>query len=108
MMETKAPIHSEMVEPAMGYILSRLWAQCEEAKERNDGDLEDACFYLWLGIKAINRLSFCCGRCEPHPVHFSIAASNEQGRIADYINEVLGFNPWHDKDHPVAKRWNSV
>lgn len=116
-MKTKAPIQSEMIELAMGYIIGRLWRQVEEVKKllENPGEnfthptmIEDACLTLWLAVQAVNRLSFCCTQAHPGATHFSIAAGNEKGRIATYIEKQLGFNPWHDKEHPTAKRWNAV
>ena len=104
-MDTKYPIKSEIVEPTMSYILSRLWKQVEE--EQRPECIEDVCLSLWLGMKAINRLSTVCNSKRPGAVHFSISCGNEMGRIAEYIKEKCGFNPWFDDENETVKRWNS-
>ncbi len=104
-METKYPVLSEIVEPAMAHIVGRLWKQVEEAEDK---DKEDACFYLWAAIKGMNRVAWACNMKRPGAVHFSIAMGNIQGYVADYIKNQLGFNPWHDKDHPTAKLWKET
>ncbi len=106
---TKYPMVSERIEPTMQYIIGNLFMQCEEADEI---DMEDACLNLWLGIQCIDRLStvVCSkkGEKDQYPVHFSIAAGNERSKVASYIEEKLGFNPWFDKEHPTAIRWRGV
>lgn len=107
MAKTDFPIVSEVVEPTMAYIMGKLFKQVEEYKDDLDYVI-DGCFNLWIAANSIDRLSTCCTMKDSGATHFSIAAGNNLGRVADYIKEKCGFNPLLDKEHPVVKRWNSV
>jgi hypothetical protein len=107
-MKTDYPICSEMLEPTFSAIMSRLWKQVEEVKETHPHYVEDACFNLWKAVKAMNTLAWACSQRDPRPVHCNIAIGNEQGKVAEYIKDTCGFNPWHDTDHPTVKRWNGI
>ena len=108
--ETKYPVVSECVEPAVAHIIGRLFMQVEECVKSDDYLKEDmtldACRNLWLAINSINHLSIVCNMKSPGAVHFSIAAGNEMRRVGDYIKTILGFHPWFDKDHPSYDDFN--
>lgn len=116
--DTKYPIMSEDIEPAMAHIIGRLYAQVKEAQTREPEEpwqeglradaVEDACLNLWLATKAINRLSTTCSQKRPGAIHFSLVSGNIMSLIDTYIKEILGFSPWFDKEHQTAKRWNAI
>jgi hypothetical protein len=106
-LDTKYPTISEAIEPAMAHIIGRLYKQVEEVKD-NDLYLEDACFNLWGAACSINRLAHFASAKRPGSVHFSIASGNVKSQVAEYIEKVLGFNPWFDKKNELAIRWREA
>lgn len=81
---------SEDLEPVAAHCIGRWFADCEEAKATGDKTaLLNACETMWYGMDALNKLS-CCTK---GAVHFSLACSNEVGRVADYIEQVTGQRP---------------
>ena len=105
--ETQYPVCSEIVEPAMAHIMSRLWMQVEEEIEKNRGltYIEDACCTLWWRMKTINKLTTACSSKRPGAVHFDLAAASTERTIAKYIKKTCGFDPMVDKEHPTVKGW---
>lgn len=111
---------SERIEPTASYCIGVWFHNCEIAKdlkdkiqkkckeENRDMTLQEMldseqffreCAKMWYGVKALNRLSIATRGA----VHFGIAISNEQSRIASYIKEHLGFCPIIDKDKAKAR-----
>lgn len=110
--ETKFPVVSEMVEPAVAHIIGRLYMQIEECQKSDDylkdHMVYDACKNLWTAMNSINHLSIICNMKTPGAVHFSIAAGNEMRRVGEYLKDIIGFHPWFDKEHPDFKEFNNA
>jgi hypothetical protein len=107
--------NSERIEPAAAHCLGVWFHNCEIAKalkdkikkkceeENRDMTFQEMldseqffreCTNMWYGVKALNRLSIATRGA----VHFGVAISNEQRKMASYIKDHLGFCPIIDKD----------
>lgn len=90
MTATAYPIRSEAIEPTAAHIIGRLFMQSQEAKTRNDGSYEGALMNLWWAACALNSLAVACNGA----THFSIAAGNEMGRVAQFVRAEIGIDPF--------------
>lgn len=86
---------SEEIEPFAARCIGLWYKECEEC---SDSDLEYYCHRFWWGVQALNKLSIVTGtsRDRDGAVHFSIAISNEMRRVAEYIEERTGIDPFND------------
>jgi hypothetical protein len=111
MIQTKYPVQSDQVEPAMMHVVGRLYMQVEEAKEyvsltsSKKELVESACGTLWYAVKAIQSLATACST-KQGAVHFSISSSNLTRQMADYIQDECGINPLTDTENPIVKSWS--
>ena len=109
-------IQSEMIEPVAGQLIGRWFNRCQmalEVKNTIDKKVKDEnrehtfhehldcemfwkeCSNMWWGVRALNKMGIAC----KDATHFNIAISNEMSKIADYIEDKLGFNPILEKSH---------
>jgi hypothetical protein len=89
---------SEDVEPTMTKIMCHLYERCENAKG-DDDHLHHACNCLWEAMRAISMISICLRPAfgnDASCLHFSIAANNEMGKAAKYIETMIGIDPYKE------------
>lgn len=83
---------SEEIEPALGYITSRWWAQAEHARKKygtKSAEHLDTLERMWLGLSAMQKLLVYC----PDAIHAGIAASNNYGKIQTWITTEFDIDP---------------
>jgi hypothetical protein len=114
--DEKRPVfNSEFIEPFAGRLLNIWVSRCEIARGVRDEikakckaenreptfhehlDSEQffrECTNLWWGLKGLNKISIVT----TGAIHFGIAVSNEQRKVAAYIKKHFGFCPILDKE----------
>ena len=95
--ETAFPIPSELVEPFAAMIVGRMWARCDEAKEKHGKASvphQEALNRFWWALSGLERLAISIQTA----THFSIAMNNHISGSAAMIEKELGFNPMYSDD----------
>ncbi|TGT64049.1 MULTISPECIES: hypothetical protein [unclassified Mesorhizobium] len=88
------PFISEEVEPFAALYIGKMFARCEKAREAGDETLlYDLCCSMWWGLNGLQHIATAISTA----THFTIALSNHQRQIADYIREHTGVDPWEAK-----------
>lgn len=93
-------IQSEMIEPAFGSIIGRLFAQAKYMKQTQGIDsmaYADALENLYQAADAISSLSGLC--IDTH--HAKIAANNHVMHIRRYIEHEIGCDPALEENQPL-------
>lgn len=89
------PITSEMLEPFAVLYIGRMFARCEEARISGDERLFlSSCRFMWWGLCGLQHVATAVGTA----IHYTICLSNDQQRIAAYITDNTGINPYTEKD----------
>lgn len=96
-----APFASEALEPFAARVIGLAASQYVAAKAQTDPDpwdVRDGLCHLWWAVCGLNKISLALrgGRStdDASGLHFSLAVSNEVGRIRRMILEELGFDPY--------------
>ncbi|RWN60179.1 hypothetical protein [Mesorhizobium sp.] len=89
--EKAVPFISEEVEPFAALYIGKMFARCEQARKSGDTSMmHDMCCSMWWGLNGLQHVAVAISTA----VHFTIALSNHQRQIAEYIKEHTGIDPW--------------
>lgn len=87
-------IVSEAIEPTFAYLTGRWFNQVEKARqEHGDNDLHviRECENFWSGMRGLQHVLWAC---RDNVCHTDVAHNNNMRKVADYIREVSGHDPW--------------
>ncbi len=92
-------IDSNIIEPSFAHVIGVQFARCEAAKakdqEKHPYALYDACKNFWYSMDAMRKLmvSVRGGSDAEGGQHASVALGTDQRRVADYIEQCIGYHP---------------
>lgn len=102
--EKAVPFASEEIEPFAAMYIGRMFARCEAARKTGEPTLlRNACCSMWWGLNGLQHIATAVSTA----THFTIALSNHQRQIADYIKEHTGIDAWEAKgwgNHGIDSR----